>query len=294
MNPLWLAHGLALRVCEVGAVMIALLATFGLAAALEAADEPVSIAPAAQENGILVHEVTSPYQAQPTQIRVLLPAARKPDRRDAVIYVLPVEKLNESRYGNGMAEVQKLDLANKHGIIFVAPTFAQLPWYADHPSDAAIRQESYFLKVVVPYVERTYAAKASPDGRLLLGFSKSGFGAWSLLLRHPETFGKAAAWDAPLAMDQLGKYGTTPIFGTQENFERYRLPDLVAQRGESLGSEKRLILTGYGKTFRGEHVQMHELLKRRMIPHVFVDGPARSHDWHSGWVDEAVKLLLAP
>ena len=41
--------------------------------------------------------------------------------------------------------------ALKHKAIFVAPTFSHLPWYADHPSDASIRQETYFLKVVVPF-----------------------------------------------------------------------------------------------------------------------------------------------
>ena len=46
---------------------------------------------------------------------------------------------------------------------------ALLPWYADHPTDVGIRQESYFLKVVLPFVERTYPARTERDGRLLLG-----------------------------------------------------------------------------------------------------------------------------
>lgn len=57
---------------------------------------------------------------------------------------------------------------------FVAPTFSQVPWYADHPTDLKIRQETYFINVVLPLVEQTYPAQKSPDGRLLLGFSKSG------------------------------------------------------------------------------------------------------------------------
>jgi hypothetical protein len=63
-------------------------------------------------------------------------------------------------------------------------------------------------------------------GLLLLGFSKSGWGAlFSLLLRHPDVFGKAAAWDAPLVMDSPGRHGNGDIFGTPENFEKYS-PDV--------------------------------------------------------------------
>ena len=111
-------------------------------------------------------------------------------------------------------------------IIFVFPTFSDLPWYADHPTNPAIRQEMYFMKVVVPFVEASYPAS---DERLLLGFSKSGWGAWALLLRHPDVFRRAAAWDAPLMMEQVGKYGTSGIFGTQKNFEQYRPADLLRE-----------------------------------------------------------------
>src|SRR5437773_1672793 len=81
-----------------------------------------------------------------------------------------------------------------------------------------IRQETYFVKVVVPFVEKQYPAQAEPGGRLLVGFSKSGWGAYSLLLRHPDVFGKAAAWDAPLTMTRP-QYGMADIVGTPEQFE---------------------------------------------------------------------------
>ena len=30
------------------------------------------------------------------------------------------------------------------------------------------------------------------------------------------------------------------------------------------------------------------------IAHDYADGPARKHDWHSGWVAEAAALLVKP
>jgi len=241
--------------------------------------------------GWLTHEVTSPYQAGATRIRVLLPDQLAEVRRYPVVYLLPVEPGEENRFGDALVEARRLDLANKTQAILVAPTFSQLPWYADHPTDPAIRQEMHFLEVVVPYVERTYPTLAECRGRLLVGFSKSGWGAWSLLLRHPDLFARAVAWDAPLMMDAPGPYGSGPIFGTPENFAGYRMSELVRRQAPTLRGAPRLALFGYGG-FRQAHDQMHALLESLAVPHAYRDGPERKHDWHGGWLGEAVNWVL--
>lgn len=243
------------------------------------------------QDGFLIHDVQSPYQKGTTLIRVLLPESDE-ERRYPVIYVLPVEASTENRYGDGLLEIKKLGLHRQLQAIFVAPTFSGLPWYADHPTNREIRQESYFQNVVVPFVDKTYPVKQEAKGRYLLGFSKSGWGAFSLLLRHPDIFQKAAAWDAPLMMDQPGKYGSGEIFGTPSNFEAYQISRLLKQNAKFLEVEKRLIVTGYGN-FRSEHQSAHDLMNDLKIVHEYRDGPLRKHDWHSGWVEEAVRLLMA-
>jgi S-formylglutathione hydrolase FrmB len=249
-------------------------------------------APKIDDNGFAVHEVVSPFQAGKTRLRVLLPDNLEPACRYPVVYVLPVEAADEHHYGDGLLEVKNRNLHNRHRAIFVAPTFSHLPWYADHPTDPTIRQETYFLEVVVPFVEKTYPAIADARARLLLGFSKSGWGAWTLLLRHPKTFGRAAAWDAPLLLDHPGPYGSGAIFGTPENFEKFHVARLLREKAAALGDDKRLILVGSG-SFQHDHEQTHSQLDDLAIPHVYRDGPLRKHDWHSGWVSEAVELLLA-
>ncbi len=173
----------------------------------------------------------------------------------------------------------------------MAPTFSHLPWYADHPTKAEIRQETYFLNVVLPFIEKTYPVQADADGRFLLGFSKSGWGAFSLLLRHPQTFGKAAAWDAPLMMERPNRYGMADIFGTRANFEQYQITRLLERRADELRGRQRLILLGYGN-FRDHHHKAHALMEKLKIDHEYRDGPARKHEWGSGWVPEAVRLLV--
>jgi LmbE family N-acetylglucosaminyl deacetylase len=243
-----------------------------------------------EENGVLVHTVTSEYQDGQTKTRVLLPSTVKKGNRYPVVYILPVEARDEHHYGDGLREIQRLGLHDNFPTIFVAPTFSQLPWYADHPTRVEMRQESYFLNVVIPFVEARYPARSEPASRLLLGFSKSGWGAWSLLLRHPDLFGKAAAWDAPLVMDRPGKYGSGVLFDTPENFENHRVLSLLPRRTAELRDHPRLILLGYGN-FRGDHETAHDLMVALRIPHVYADGPKREHRWESAWLPEAVKWL---
>jgi enterochelin esterase-like enzyme len=173
----------------------------------------------------------------------------------------------------------------------VQPTFAQTPWYADHPTNPRIRQESYFLKVVVPFIDQTYPTLSRREGRLLLGFSKSGCGAFSLLLRHPELFGKAVAWDAPLMMERPDKYGMAGIFGTQENFKQYRIASLLRKQAAKLDGPVRLMQFGYGN-FQEHHQSAHRLMDELGIAHEYRDGPKREHSWHSGWLSEAVQMLV--
>ncbi|QDU97916.1 alpha/beta hydrolase-fold protein [Lignipirellula cremea] len=270
-----------------------LLAISLLLAATGRADEAPVRADAARAGGLRSHTLTSPFQAEPVTVRVMLPEPYDPDVRLPVIYLLPVEPGEESRYGDPLQAIRSANLQQRYQAIFAAPSFSTWPWYADHPTDKTLQQESYFLQAVLPLIEQEYKVQANPAGRLLLGFSKSGWGAWSLLLRHPDMFHKAVAWDAPLMMKEVGSFGNRPVFGTQENFDKYRMDRLLPVAADKLGDEERLLLIGYGN-FRTHHQQAHALLQELGVPHAYRDGPALKHHWESGWVAPAVGLLLDP
>lgn len=238
-----------------------------------------------------VHVLKSPHQAGETTVRVFTPEGSAVAPPLTTLYVLPVEAGSETRWGNPVKEIRQLKIADRFGLLAVLPTFSALPWYADHPSDASLRQERYLLEDVLPLIERSYPVGTRPEARLLVGFSKSGWGAWSLLLRHPVLFGRAAAWDAPLMQDAPDRFGMRPIFGGQENFEKYRIAGLIRARANLLRQRCRLILTGYAGAFRAHHRAMHKLLVNLAVPHEYRDGPQRAHQWHSGWLEEAVSIL---
>jgi hypothetical protein len=207
-----------------------------------------------------------------------------------IVYLLPVESAGNHAFGNALDEAKKLDLANRYGVVFVEPDFAQIPWYADHPSDPEIRQESHLVKVVIEGVERELGWSGATVRRYLVGFSKSGWGALVLLFRHPDVFRGAAAWDSPLMTATPKPWGMDGIFGTQENFERYRftrsIPTPAALRDHTV------VLAGHG-IFREEMLAAHDLLTTTGVAHQFQDGPQRQHRWDSGWLEDVVQAVLA-
>ena len=272
-----------------GVFFTALIAAITVCA--QSADQASIAAAAIGGDGIWSHAVQSPRQRAATEIRFLLPDDFDSTQRYPVLYILPVEAARETRYGDGLVEVKRLGLHNRFQLICVAPTFADLPWYADHPTDDRLQQESYLLRDVVPYVNANYPVTLGSQGRLLVGFSKSGWGAFSLLLRNPQVFGKAAAWDAPLTMQAPDKYGMGPVFGTQANFERYQITRLLAERASELRAESRLFHFGFDN-FRDHHEAVEALLTEQNICHVYRDGPKRKHIWDSGWLPEAVEWLV--
>ncbi|NQT87658.1 hypothetical protein HQ560_12885 [bacterium] len=237
------------------------------------------------QDGARIHRLRSPHQRGETLLRVLAPKVVPKDPR--VVFLLPVEPQVQSRFGDGLTTARRLGLQEKLGAILVAPTFAALPWYADHPTDPRLRQETYMMRVVVPLTTALHPHR--PERRGLLGFSKSGWGAWSLLLRNPDAFAAAVAWDAPMMME-TPRFGMDKIVGDRKTFEAYRIPTLLRTHAAAVRARPRLGLLGFGN-FRDDHVRCHALLQELKIPHTYADGPKQRHHWDGGWLPNAAQTL---
>jgi S-formylglutathione hydrolase FrmB len=252
----------------------------------------IATAQASAETTIHMQTIQGPHQPSFTVVAVVTPDTMAKDRTYRTLYVLPVEPGVEHRYGSGLQEVLRADIANRHQVICVAPTFNAMPWYADHPTDPALKQERHFLDTVIPWVEQNYPVKRDATGRLLLGFSKSGYGAVMLLLRHSDVFGRAVAWDAPVDKTRPDQFGMIDVFGTDEHFEQYAIPELIKRHGEMFkGGPPRILLMPKRD---GDHPMggVHRQMLARDIPHVYEFTEKIEHRWDSGWIPRAAEMVL--
>jgi hypothetical protein len=250
------------------------------------------------DDDFINHRIKSPYQADSTTIRVLLPDKIVKGEKYKVLYILPVIENDNRRFGDGLGEVKKYNYHNKYNLICVAPEFTYKPWYCDHAIDKVRQDESHMLKTVIPFVDSHYPTLKEMEGRLLMGFSKSGRGALSLVLRNPQIFYKGAGWDNGIRVDagpiseeeRLEKI--EEVFGTVSVFEKYRITNVLKEKGPGLGDKQRLFLySTEGKRALGS-AEIHNLMIELKIPHRYLFEPRRKHRWDSGWIPEAVRFLV--
>ena len=135
-----------------------------------------------------------------------------------------------------------------------------------------------------------------------MGFSKSGWGALTLIFRSPEYFGYAFSWDAPLMMDthQFGDWDNDRHFGTQERFAEYLPIRLIERHARHFRERPRIAILGH-KLFGSlnspdghpQTVAFHTTLETLGVKQHFDNGLVMDHNWHAGWVTPAVDALMS-
>ena len=256
-------------------------------------------ATAITKNGVKIHTVETQYQNGEQEIHVLLPDDYKEGKLYHVLYLLPVEKGFNQRYGYGLGVLKEMNAHNKYDIIIVQMGFEKEPWYGDHVSNPKTRQASYLKEFIIPFIEKHYSTKNAPEGRLLLGFSKSGWGAFSLILTYPEFFGYAASWDAPMFFDRF-HYSMEQVYGTLEQLNAYRPDLLVSRQKKHFLKKARLVLTGemdWGRSISafngGSHtVEMHKLLEKEGVKYIFNNTLKVPHRWNKQWMAPTLEALI--
>lgn len=242
----------------------------------------------------LQYTVTSSRQQFETVLRVLEPDLMPPDTSRRIVYLLPSTPELSHRSGDGMDEVLRQNLHNRHQMVFVAPSYSDWPWMTDLPDQPMFQQLMFFLEEIVPFVDSLYPS--SP--RLVIGYSKGGSAALQILLRHPELFTAAAAFDSPLMKTVPDQWEMPYFWPNPEHFEGFSIPHLLHGRGSNLGDCPRIALFGYGNfgkdapDWSHDHLsEAHDLLGELGIPHVYRNDQPRAHRWDSGWLPEAIATL---
>lgn len=240
------------------------------------------------------YNVRSTRQRFETVIRVLVPDDAGRRGRPRIVYALPSSPELSHRSGDVIETVLAEGLHERHGMIVVAPTYAEWPWMTDLPDNPMFEQVLYLLEDVLPLFDRQY-----PNARrLLVGYSKGGCASMQLLLRYPETFHAMACFDSPIMKELPDQWEMPYYWGRPERYRDFAIPGLLRERGRTLGDDPRIAVLGYanfGKdapdwTF--DHLTAaHQLMDELGIPHIYDNSAFRAHRWDSGWLAQAFAAL---
>jgi hypothetical protein len=246
-------------------------------------------------SGVQSYDVISPDSGYgPQVLRVLQPTNPAPGVPHNFIIALPVESGLNGTYGDGLDTLQSLNAQNQYNLTVIEPTFGVGPWYADNPNDPSVQYESFLTQELVPWIRQNLSTTDS-EQTWLIGFSKSGYGAQDLLLKHPDLFSLAASWDSPMDMSSYTQYGdSVNSYGTQANFQaNYQLTTAFIQaHAAPFQSTNRIWIGGYSM-YQTDMSDYNALLTSNRVLHTTGTAQQLAHSWTSGWVPAALAGLAA-
>ena len=100
-------------------------------------------------------------------------------------------------YSDWLTRSNVADYASKYRIIIVMPE-GNDGWYTDSASVASDKYESYFIRELLPDVQKRYRTIDSRYGRGVAGLSMGGYGALKFGLKYPATFAFAGSMSGAL------------------------------------------------------------------------------------------------
>jgi Tryptophan-rich Synechocystis species C-terminal domain/Putative esterase len=257
------------------------------------ADQPVFAYQGTDANGAQIYDVTwSNSGLQPFAVRVLTPQHPSAAYPHSFLYDLPVEPgLAQSTWGSGLNELQNQDVEDQYNATIVEPIFPTYSWYADSSTDATVNYETFMADILPKWVESNFSTTGT-EKNLLVGFSKSGYGALDLELKHPSVFSAVAAFDFPADMTSDDQYGGGANYGTQANFqENYELSSSFVSGLKAPFTTQDRILISEGPAFQSDVADFDTLLTAQGVMHTLLNQTNDTHSWSGGWLSSAIAGL---
>ena len=255
-------------------------------------DLPQFVYQGVDSNGVQTYDVTwDALGFHPFAVRVLAPDNPSPDYPHSFLFALPAEAGLDPAGGSGLDELQQLGVQNQYNATIIEPIFPINSWYADNPTDPTIDYETFAATFLPQWVDSTLATTGD-EKNLLIGFSKSGYGALDLLFKHPAVFEAAAAWDFPADMTSYEDWGASTDYGTEANFQdNYRLTgSFIDALKAPFTTENRIWFSGYS-IFPTDVTDFDTLLTSEGVLHTLGTESVAGHAWDGGWLPNAVAGL---
>jgi S-formylglutathione hydrolase FrmB len=217
-------------------------------------------------------------------------------RRYPVLYLL--HGLG-GHYSDWTTNTNTADYAQKYRMIVITPE-GNDSWYTDSATVAADKYESYFLKELIPDVQRRYRTIETRHGRAVAGLSMGGYGALKFGLKSPGTFifagsmSAVASWsDADLKNPASIRDSLQPVFGPagSETRKANDLFEIVREINASrVASLPYLYLDCGTEDFMfNANEKFAALLREKKIPHEYRELPG-NHSW-AYWDQQVPEVL---
>jgi hypothetical protein len=267
----------------------------GVIGAPSAASSPQFVYQGLDSEGAQLYSVTwDTLGLQPFEVRVLTPTHPSTNYEHNFLFALPVEAgLAQSTYGSGLDELQKLDVQDQYNATIIEPIFPIVSWYANNPTDATINFETFTAVFLPAWVDSNFATTRI-EKNLLIGFSKSGYGALDLLFKHSSVFDGVAAFDFPADMATYDAFGSSSSedYGTDANFQgNYRLTGTFIDTWKAPFTTEDHILISEGPAFQTDVVDFNALLASYGVKDTLLTQTSDAHTWSGGWLSDAVAGL---
>jgi S-formylglutathione hydrolase FrmB len=176
-------------------------------------------------------------------------------------------------------------LVDKYNLIVVLPDGGFASWYLDSPLEKQSQYETYIIKELIPYIDKTYRTKAFRKGRFITGLSMGGHGSLYLSGRHPELFLAAGSISGALDLSRdldnvtIQQWFSKILGPASENEDRYRENSVFFMTDKLKASGLKLTIdVGTGDFLFNVNKDFHQKLLSEGIEHDYAERPG-AHDW---------------
>jgi pimeloyl-ACP methyl ester carboxylesterase len=183
---------------------------------------------------------------------------------------LPATEPGDDTYGLAPEHVTAYPEISVHQV-----SFPSLVWYNQAAQSQAVAQIRDLITGPV----------------ILVGFSKSGLGAWNIARTIPDLVQATIIFDAPVAREQLPPWETAAFYDSDESWRKDLPIHLVEEFQSAMPPDHSLVLIS-GEGFHDEMCALSRAASDIELDHVFLSRPHQTHNWQSGWIDEGLAAIL--
>ena len=192
------------------------------------------------------------------------------------LVILPATEPDDTTYGPAPERIEAYPDAAVHPI-----RFSSMVWYNEAVCKATIAQiKALNLSEII-----------------LVGFSKSGLGAWHIARAMPERVAGTIIFDSPVVRYQLPPWDTGPFYANDAEWQQDLPLHTIPTFQTAMPPTHSLILVS-GESFHAEMHILSQALCKTNLEHIFLPRPQIKHHWNTGWLEKGLaqirKSIVAP